>query len=349
MKKKGIFILVILAAVAGAVYGYRYVAASRTDASDALRLSGNIEVTEAEISFKIPGRVEKRLVDEGETVRAGQAIALLDSSELRDDVSMRQAEVESAQAQLKEAQNGSRPEEIMQGEAYLNMVKADETRLRSDRERLTGLHNKDLISTQAWEAAVSAHEMAVARVREAQERLTLLKKGPREEKLWQANAQVERARRALAMSQTRLGYVTVFSPVAGVVLSKNIEAGEYVSPGTPVVTVGDIEHVWLRGYVDETDLGRVKLGQAVCVSTDTFPGKQYTGRIGFIASQAEFTPKIVQTQKERVKLVYRVKVDVENPNQELKPGMPADAAIYLNGDTPCRPSGSKNSASASAK
>ncbi|HYG99475.1 MAG TPA: efflux RND transporter periplasmic adaptor subunit [Terriglobales bacterium] len=344
MKKARIAIVVLIVAGIAAAFGYRYVRANRTDTRNMLKLSGNIEVTEAEISFKIPGRVERRFVDEGETVRTGQQIALLDSSELRDEVAVRQAEVRTALAQLRELQHGSRPEEIAQGEANLNMVKAEEVRLRADRVRFTTLHDKDLISTQSWEAAVTAHEMAKARVRDAEERLTLLRKGPREEKISQAQAQLQRARNALAASETRLGYVSVNSPVSGVVLSKNIEAGEYVSPGTPIVTVGDVEHVWVRAYVDETDLGRVRLGQPVCVETDTYPGKQYNGRIGFISSQAEFTPKMVQTEKERVKLVYRIKVYVDNPNQELKPGMPADALISLTGDSKCQPSSLKASA-----
>jgi len=112
-------------------------------------------------------------------------------------------------------------------------------------------------------------------------------------------------------------------------LSKNVEPGEYVAPGTPVVTVGELEDPWLRAYINETDLGRVKLGQRVQVTTDSYPDKKYEGRISFIASQAEFTPKNVQTEKERVKLVYRIKVDLTNPNLELKPGMPADAEILL--------------------
>lgn len=348
MKRARIAILMLLVVAAAAVFGYRYMRANRTDTRN-LKLSGNVEVTEAEISFKIPGRVEKRFVDEGEVVQAGQPIALLDSSELRDEVAVRQAEVRTAQAQLEELQNGSRPEEIAQGEANLNLVKAEEARLRADRARLTTLHDKDLISTQAWEAAVTAHEMSLARVRDAQERLTLLRKGPREEKVLQARAQLSRARNALAASETRLGYVQVNSPVSGIVLSKNIEAGEYVSPGTPVVTVGDVEHVWVRAYIDETDLGRVRVGQSVCVGTDTYPGREYPGRLGFISSQAEFTPKMVQTEKERVKLVYRTKIYVDNPKQELKPGMPADATISLTGDSKCQPSGSNGSANNSTK
>ena len=124
-----------------------------------------------------------------------------------------------------------------------------------------------------------------------------------------------------------MSYATVVSPLTGVVLSKNIEPGEYVAPGTAVVTVGDLVNVWLRAYIDETDLGRVKVGQRAWVTTDTYPGKIYEGRVSFISSEAEFTPKNVQTQKERVKLVYRIKIDITNPNMELKPGMPADAVI----------------------
>ena len=131
------------------------------------------------------------------------------------------------------------------------------------------------------------------------------------------------------MAETRLGYATLASPLSGVVLSKNVEPGEFVAAGTPLVTVGDLENVWLRAYINETDLGRVKVGQRVRVTADTYPGKRYEGRVSFIASQAEFTPKNVQTEKERVKLVYRVKVDIRNPNMELKPGMPADAEILL--------------------
>jgi len=133
----------------------------------------------------------------------------------------------------------------------------------------------------------------------------------------------------LALARTRLSYATVFSPLSGTVLSKNAEPGEFVAAGTPVVTVADLREVWLRGYIPETDLGKLRLGQEVAVTTDSYPGKKYEGRVTFIAQEAEFTPKSVQTQKERVKLVYRIKVTIANPAAELKPGMPADGAILL--------------------
>ena len=348
-----------------------------------IRVSGNIEVTDAELSFKIPGRVEARLVDEGQTVTAGQTVALLDSKELSQEVGRSRAEVEAARAALSELEAGSRPEEIAEvqaaarqaksrleeleagsrpqevaaAEAAYQSARADAKRLADDFNRYSGLYQKQLVSTQQYESARTASQMAQARERQAKEQLDLLKEGPRKEEIAQAGdayaqaeqrytlvrigprredieqarARLDQSRQSLALAETRRGYATLLSPMSGVVLSKSIEAGEYVSAGTPIVTVGDLENVWLRAYVNETDLGRVKLGQSVRVTTDTYPGKAYDGRVSFISSQAEFTPKSVQTEKVRVKLVYRIKVDIRNPNMELKPGMPADAEIMAGG------------------
>ena len=169
--------------------------------------------------------------------------------------------------------------------------------------------------------------MAEAHTAEAAEHLQLVREGPRAEDIAQGRARVEQARAAVAFAETQLDNTRLVSPLTGVVLSHNIEPGEYVSPGTPVVTVADLAHVWVRAYLNQTDLGRVRHGQQVAVHTDTFPGKTYEGTIGFIASEAEFTPKTVQTPTERVKLVFRLKIDLANPQDELKPGMPADVMI----------------------
>ena len=156
--------------------------------------------------------------------------------------------------------------------------------------------------------------------------------GPRKETIEQARAEWTRAENALRLAETRLSYAAIASPVAGIVLSDHVEAGEYVSPGAPVVTIRELAKVWLRGYIHETDLGRVKPGQRAMVTTDTYPGKAYEGVVSFISSEAEFTPKSVQTDKERVNLVYRIKIDIPNPALELKPGMPADAEIRIAGE-----------------
>jgi len=346
-----------------------------------IRVSGTVEVTEAEVSFKIPGRVVERAVDEGETVKAGQIVARLESTELAQEVALRRAEAQAAQAALAEFEAGARPEEIAQAqaaaeqakarldemlagsrpqelaaaEAALRRARAEAERARLDAERYEGLFKKQIISAQQYEAACTAHESAAARQREAeeqyklvregprpeqiaqaraawlqaQERFELVRKGPRREQIDQARARYEQAKQALAVAETRLGYATLASPLSGLVLAKHVEPGEFVAAGTPIVTVGDLEHPWVRAYIQETDLARVKVGQRVRVTNDTFPGKFYDGRVTFIASQAEFTPKNVQTEKERVKLVYRVKVEIANPHMELKPGMPVDAEIRL--------------------
>lgn len=376
--------VVILAMIALAcVVTFAWLETRSRNEDEPIRVSGNIEVTDAELSFKIPGRVETRLVDEGQPVTKGQTMALLDSRELSQEVSRNKAEVEAAraalakleagsrpqeiaearasasqaQARLQELENGSRPQEIAAAQAAYQSARVDAKRLADDLGRYGGLYKKQLVSTQQYEAARTASEMADARARQAKEQLDLLKEGPRKEVIAQARdaytqaeqrytlakigprkedidqarARLGQARESLALAETRLGYATLISPLSGMVLSKSIEPGEYVSPGTPIVTVADLVNVWVRGYVNETDLGRVKLGQAVRVTADTYPGKVYDGRISFISSQAEFTPKSVQTEKVRVKLVYRIKVDIKNPNMELKPGMPVDAEILTGG------------------
>ncbi len=323
------WIILIVGVLLLAVVAVLYLPSRTATDVGALRVSGNIEITDAEVSFKIPGRVAERLVSEGEMVQVGQLVAHLDTSELAQEVALRKTEVRAAAAALAELETGSRPEEIAQAEAVVRRTQADVAHARADLKRLKTLYEQDNVSVQDYDAAKTAVEVTEAKLREAQEQLHLVKKGPRIEKIERARAQLQQTKEALALTETRLSYATLTSPLTGVVLSHNIEQGEFVAAGTPIVTVGDLEHVWLRGYVDETDLGRVKVGQTAQVTTDSYPNKGYEGRVSFISSQAEFTPKSVQTAKERVKLVYRIKVTIANPHMELKAGMPADARIIL--------------------
>jgi HlyD family secretion protein len=283
-------------------------------------LSGNIEVTDVQVGFKVSGRVIERLVTEGDRVKSGQLVARLDDTEQQEQLTLRRAELAEAEAAYAALQAGSRPQEIAAAEATLHSVEADRDRLRLDFTRQQELRGKDAIADRELEASQAQLKVAEARSAEAAERFKLVQAGPRIEEVAQARA-------AVALAKTQVENTRLFSPLTGVVLSKNIEPGEYVSPGTPVITVADVANAWVRAYVNETDLGRVRLGQKIAVHTDTFPGKTYEGMVGFIASEAEFTPKTVQTTKERVKLVFRIKIDLANPNDELKPGMPADATI----------------------
>jgi HlyD family secretion protein len=378
-KKRLLIILPIIASTAVLTLWYTQVS-SRTDQKSIL-VSGNIEVTDAEVSFKIAGRVEERLVSEGERVKAGQIVALLDRTDLAQEVALRKAEIQAAQATLAELEagsrleeiqeaessyrrakarlaellSGSRPQEVESAKAAVKSAEAEVVRWKAEYERYRQLYERDAISLSKLEAVQTKYRTSFERLREAEEklklviegprkeqieqarasltetkaRLELVRKGPRQEEIDRARAELQKARAALALAETRLSYATLTSPLTGIVLSENVEPGEYVAPGTPVVTVGKLENVWLRAYINETDLGRVKVGQLVQVTTDTYPDKICEGQISFISSEAEFTPKSVQTTEERVKLVYRIKIDIPNPNMELKPGMPADADILI--------------------
>ena len=315
---------VVLVLVAGSAVYLRF---RGGEADGAVRVSGNIEVTDVDVSFRTAGRVLERLVGEGMTVSEGQVVARLDSADLEREAMRKEAEFKAAEAALRDLEAGSRPQEIAVARATVARAQAEADRLARDFERSSALYSREVISAREYEAANAASDVAGARLREAREALLLVEEGPRKEQVAQARAQVDQAREALKLAKVRLGYGTITAPLSGLVLSENVEAGDYVAPGTPVVTVGDLANVWLRAYIEETDLGRVKVGQPVEVTTDTYPGKKYAGRVSFIASQAEFTPRNVQTRKERVRLVYRIKVDIPNPERELKPGMPADAVI----------------------
>lgn len=315
---------VVLVLVAGSAVYLRF---RGGEADGAVRVSGNIEVTDVDVSFRTAGRVLERLVGEGMTVSEGQVVARLDSADLEREARRKEAELKAAEAALRDLEAGSRPQEIAAARATVARAQAEADRLARDFERSSALYSREVISAREYEAANAASDVAGARLREAREALLLVEEGPRKEQVAQARAQVDQAREALKLAKVRLGYGTITAPLSGLVLSENVEAGDYVAPGTPVVTVGDLANVWLRAYIEETDLGRVKVGQPVEVTTDTYPGKKYAGRVSFIASQAEFTPRNVQTRKERVRLVYRIKVDIPNPERELKPGMPADAVI----------------------
>ena len=332
--KKVVVALVLLALVA-AVISYLRRAPEEGNAA-ALRISGNVELTEVQVSFKVPGRVLARPVDEGALVKRGEVVARLEAAELEDALRLARADADAAAANLAELEAGARREEVAQGEALLSRAEAEAVRVAADYQRSAALYAREVIPKRELESARAANEQAKASVRERREALQLLRKGPRRERIAAARASLDGARARLSTAKERLGYATLVAPISGVVLTKSVEPGEQVAAGTPVVTLGDLEQCWLKGYIAETDLGRVKLGQRARVTTDGQPGKVFEGRVSFISSQAEFTPKSVQTEKERVKLVYRIKIALANPGMELKPGMPADAEIELSAPQPAR-------------
>ena len=392
MKKRKKVILLAVILLAGGLIIYFFLLQNLEKEGSDIPVSGNIEVTTVDVAFKIPGKIEKLLVEEGDQVQEGQLIAslehqdlvaqkakaeatleatktripsLLKNIELQDqatlqEVSQAESAVEAAQAKLQLLLAGSRPQEIQQAKAGLEQNQADLVKRKADVDRAQKLFQDNYISAQDWDSAKNAYEVALANHKKAEENYALVVEGPRREEIdaaraqWEqskaslkmakahriqvdvlrkdlatAEAQVKEAASAIEVINTQIEYSNLYAPISGVVLVKNTEAGEFIVPGGAVVTLGDVKRPWLKAYINEADLGKVKLGQKVSVTTDSHPGKIYPGKIIFISSEAEFTPKNVQTAKERVKLVYRIKVNLENPQGELKPGMPADARIHL--------------------
>lgn len=327
-KKAKVLILVLIVAIVAGSYFFLF--RKQADPTQ-VKVSGNIETTTVGVGFKIGGLVTQRLVDEGVAVKKKQLIAKLETADLELDVANTQAQLVASQAALAQLVNGSRPQDISVSQAALRSATADRNNAQAEYGRIQQLFAQGAVSAQDRDRSRTAYATAQARADQSAQQLSLVVEGPRQEEINLAAARVEQAKQMLKLAQTRLSYAQVESPIDGVVVSKNIEAGEYVSPGTPVVTIGELDQVWLKAYIVETDLGKVKLGQKVEVTTDTYPSKIYNGTISFIASEAEFTPKSIQTAEERVKLVYRIKIMIENTARELKPGMPADAIIKLNG------------------
>jgi HlyD family secretion protein len=279
---------------------------------------------------------------------------------LAGDLEQKRADLSSNESRLLELKNGSRPQEIQESRATVEAAQSELDRAQRDWERAQTLYKNDDISTAQFDQYRSRWESAAAALKQARQREALVQAGPRAEvveaaagqvarargslKMGEANslemkrreqelvtrqAEIERARASVALIDSQLADTVASSPVDGVTLVKSADVGEVLGAGTTVLTVGDIDHPWLRGYVNETDLAKVKIGSKAKVTCDSYPGKVYSGRVTFIASEAEFTPKQIQTQQERVKLVYRIKIEVENPRRELKSNMPADAEIVL--------------------
>jgi HlyD family secretion protein len=297
--------------------------------NDTLKLSGNVEVTETNVGFKLPGRIIELVVDEGQQVKAGQVIARLDNAELTSVVAQSKASLQEALTRLAELRAGSRAQEIERARASVNAQAADLDKAKKDYERAEILYKNGAISMSQFEAAQNAYNTRAAQFKSTQETLSLITEGPRKEDIQAAEYRVQQARAMMNTSEERLRDTVLVAPISGMILRKNVELGEIVSAGTPVYTIGDLENPWIKVYVKEDRLGQVKFGQKADIKIDSFKGKIYEGTITFISSEAEFTPKNVQTEEERVKLVFGVKIKVKNENGELKPGMPADVKISL--------------------
>lgn len=303
------------------------------------RASGYVEATEVRIAAKVAGRVVTVNVIEGGRVATGDVLVTLSTTDMDLAIDRATAERAQADAQWRLIRAGARPEDISQAaaqvaaataeqrasEAELNAAKIDETRYEQLVQKRAG-------TVKQRDDAVARRELADARVRAATDRvaaaaatLARLRAGARSEELDAARARVAAVDAEMAVLKDRRGEASISAPSAGVVTSRLVEPGELVSAGSPLVVIMDLEHAWVNAYVEETVVPTLKIGQAVSVATDA--GDRLPGQVAFISPRAEFTPRNVQTATERARLVYRVKVTVDNGKGILKPGMPVDVEL----------------------
>lgn len=334
MKKKIAIGIIALCALGAA--GVWHLIQERSHHDARIFVSGNIEAIEVDLSFRLSGQIKTRPVDEGDRVEKGQVVATLDTDTLLTQKGSAESDLANARAVLDQLEEGTRKEQIESARAQF---KAAESRLKNARdeyERHQLLYKEKAISASQFDAREMSFRVALEDFNNALERLRELEAGPREQEIRAQRARVNKAEWDLKRLEVDIEHSTLTTPVSGVVLTKANEVGEVVLPGATVLTVAAIDEVWLKGYVGERDLGKVKLGQEALITTDTYPDKSYRGIVTYISSRAEFTPKNVQTREERVKQVYRVKITIKNPEQELKIGMPAEGWI-LTDQKPAQP------------
>lgn len=292
---------------------------------DELVLYGNVDVRQVSLAFNTSERVAEMRAQEGDQVRQGEVLAVLDTSTLALRIAQAQAQLEAQDSALRRLEAGNRPEEIAQARANLAAAEAGALEARDQLQRLRTVSSATggrAVSRQELDAATAALEVAQARALEARKQQELAVAGPRSEDIAQARAQRDAASAALALMRQQLADAQLKAPVDAVVRSRLLEPGDMASPQRPAYALAITQPKWVRAYVAESDLSRVRPGQAARVAVDGVP-QPFEGRVGFIASVAEFTPKNVQTEDLRTSLVYELRVNVDDPDDRLRLGMPA--------------------------
>ncbi len=333
MKKKAIILTFFGLFLAAAIFVY---VAKEKNRQDELFFSGTIEATDSQLAFQVRGIVRDVLVSEGQAVKPGALLAVLDDSEYQAALGQAAANVEAARKTLSKIEatlallKESLPADIDRARAAVESAGAVYEEAKRNLERYEALFEIKAVSEQDRDAMKRHRDPARAGLAESRAALRQAESGLKkidatEEERQAAMAQIEALEATRRLAEIQLGHTRLTAPFEGIVTSRNVEPGEVVTTGREVLTVSDLSRVDLKIYVNETDLGNVHPGQAVDVKIDTFPEKTYRGTVSYISPEGEFTPKIIQTRKERVKLVYLVKVSIPNERLELKTGMPADA------------------------
>jgi len=326
MKKRILLIGVLALAAAGIGLWL----SQRHTPGDALVLYGNVDLREVDLAFNGSQRVQSVLVQEGDRVRKGEVLARLDVSRLQPQLAQARAQAAAQQAAVARLRHGSRPQEIAQARAGLVLAQAEARQARDNYRRVAALYGGSsgrAVSRQSLDDARAQSDVAAARVVVSRKALQLAQLGPRQEDVVQAEALLEGEQARVALLEQELADAQLRAPLDAVVRSRVVEPGDMASPQKTAFTLAITDPKWVRAYVSESDLGRVRSGMRATVAVDSFPGKRFPGWVGFISSVAEFTPKTVQTQELRSSLVYEIRVFVQDPGDELRLGMPA--TVYL--------------------
>jgi HlyD family secretion protein len=305
------------------------VSCAGNNARGVISASGTIEAVDVNVASKVSGQLQSLLVDEGTKVKPGDTLAVVDHASL--DIQLRQAEagVDLARAQLVLLRNGARREDIQQAEEALKQAQASLKVAADDARRMGELARTGSVTPKQKEDADARLTVAQAQESAAREALAKIRRLARPEEIQAAEARLAQAVAAADLLRKTIADCTITAPAGGVVTHKAVEAGELVAPGSTVVTLSELDSVYVMIYVTEKEMGRVRLGDSAEVKIDAFPNRVFSGKVTYISPEAEFTPKNVQTKEDRVKLVFGVKVEIENKDGLLKPGLPADAAIRV--------------------
>ena len=328
MNRKRVIPAVLVILLAGV--GLRFTV-FRNKTGDALLVaSGTVEATEAALGFQVPGRIDSIGAREGDRVKAGTEIAWLDRTELEARRAQAQAQLAAAKALLSEMESGARSEELAQAREVFRAAGERYQDAKRDYDRVQRLFQGGALSQEAFDKAKLALEVTTSQRDQAEQQLKLVQTGPRPERINAQRAAVAQAQATVRQADAALDNAVIRAPFDAVVTVRDREPGETVGAGAPVLTVMNLADRWVRIYIREDRIGAVRIGAPATITADTYRGKQYSGAVSFISSEAEFTPRNVQTTEERVKLVYAVKVRItDDAANELKPGMPADVRLEI--------------------
>ncbi len=325
MKRRYKSFLIVIIGLTAIIFG----GCSRNDDSFNISESGTIETTDVIISSRSTGNIEKMNFDEGDKISKGDTIMIIDHSLLNIQLQQARAAEKAAEAQYSFLKNGARKEDLFLAKQNLIQAKAIFSLAEKNELRMKKLLESKSITQKQYDEVKANFDITSAKYSSAEESIKKLRRFARPEELKKAKAGVEQATARAALIQKQIKDSYILSPIDGVFVAKYIELGELALPATSLIKISDLTNVELYIYVSERDMGRIKLGNKVDVTVDSYPDKVFSGKVVFISPEAEFTPKNIQTKEERTKLVFKVKVNVPNPDYELKGGMPADAVVRV--------------------